>query len=432
MYISPEYKGSIRQILDNWPQQEVNIIVVTDGSRILGLGDLGVNGMGIPIGKLSLYVAGSGFHPSGCLPVTFDFGTNNEKFLNDEEYLGRREKRIKGEAYLEIVDEFMEAVTDKWPEVIVQFEDFSNDHAFLLLDRYREKYLCFNDDIQGTGAVILSGFINSLRIAKIDPGEVKLVFYGAGSAGIGVADMIASFIALKTDKSVEEARKQVWFVDSRGLITKNRGDKLASHKEPYAREDNGDTQIEGLLDILKYVKPHALIGLSGQGGAFEEDVITYMGDNNDKPIIFALSNPTKNAECSAEQAYKWTNAKAIFASGSPFDPVEINGKTLVPGQGNNMFIFPGLGFGAFKCHATRVSDKMIVTAAEVLSRYVNDEEIEKGNIYPPIENIRDISCRIAAEVMTVAKQENLTTMELPENLTKWVEQEMYVPHYIEQ
>lgn len=429
MYLSPEDKGSIRSILDNWPQKDVNIIVVTDGSRILGLGDLGVNGMGIPIGKLSLYVAGSGFHPSGCLPVTLDFGTNNEKLLNDDQYLGRREKRITGEPYLEIVDEFMAAVTDKWPQVLVQFEDFSNDHAFLLLERYREKYLCFNDDIQGTGAVVLSGFINSLRVAKVSPNDVKLVFFGAGSAGIGVADMIANFIALKTNKSVEEARKQVWFVDSRGLVTANRGDTLASHKIPYAREDNGDTQIKDLIDIIKYVKPHALVGLSGQGGSFKQEHITVMKENNERPIIFALSNPTKNAECSATQAYEWTDGKAIFASGSPFDPVEIDGKTLVPGQGNNMFIFPGLGFGAFKCHATKVSDKMIVSAAEVLSEYVSDDEIAKGNIYPPIDKIRDISCKIATKVIEVAKEQGLTTVEIPENLSQWIEGEMYLPQY---
>ena len=259
-------------MLNNWPQSEVDIIVVTDGSRILGLGDLGVNGMGIPVGKLSLYVAGSGFHPSGTLPVTFDFGTNNEKYLSDPEYLGRKEKRISGDAYLELVDEFMEAVTLKWPKVLVQFEDFSNDHAFMLLERYRERYLCFNDDIQGTGAVVLSGFINSLRIAKIDPKEVRLVFSGAGSAGIGVADMIVSFIAKKTGQSEEETRKQFWFTDSRGLITQNRGDELADHKKPYARDDNGDKQIKELKDVIEYVKPHALIGLSGQGGSFDEEV----------------------------------------------------------------------------------------------------------------------------------------------------------------
>merc|ERR1712137_1444360 len=424
MYFSPEDKGSIREILDNWPQEEVNIIVVTDGSRILGLGDLGVNGMGIPIGKLSLYVAGSGFPPSGTLPVTFDFGTNNETYLNDPEYLGRKEKRLTGDLYLELIDEFMAAVTQKWPKVLVQFEDFSNDHAFLLLERYREKYLCFNDDIQGTGAVILSGFINSLRLAKIDPNEVKLVFFGAG---IGVADMIVSFIAMKTGKSQAEARKQFWFVDSRGMITENRGDTLADHKVPYARKDNGDTQLKSLVDVVKYVKPNALIGLSGQGQSFTEEIITLMKENNESPIIFALSNPTKKAECTATQAYEWTDGKAIFASGSPFDPVEINGKVLVPGQGNNMFIFPGLGFGAVKCNASKVSDEMIVAAAEVLSNYVTDEEIQKGNIYPPIDNIRDISSKIATRVMEVAKEQGLCqACDIPED----IEKEMYIPKYI--
>lgn len=426
MYFSPEDKGSIRNILDNWPQDEVNIIVVTDGSRILGLGDLGVNGMGIPIGKLSLYVAGAGFAPSGTLPVTFDFGTNNESFLEDPEYLGRREHRLVGDAYYELIDEFMAAVTDKWPKVLVQFEDFSNEHAFSLLERYREKYLCFNDDIQGTGAVILSGFINSLRLAKINPSDVKLVFFGAGSAGIGVADMIVNFISKKTDRTPEDVRKQFWFVDSRGLVTANRGDKLESHKVPYARHDNGETQLKTLQDVVEFVKPQALIGLSGIGQAFTKDIITKMPEYSEKPIIFALSNPTKKAECSATQAYEWTDGKAIFASGSPFDPVEINGKILVPGQGNNMFIFPGLGFGAFKCNASKVSDEMIVAAAEVLSDYVNDSEIAKGNIYPPIENIREISCKIANRVMEVAREQGLASKDGIMD----VSEDMYIPQYI--
>merc|ERR1712137_868964 len=331
-------------------------------------------------------------------------------------YLGRRENRITGNAYLELIDEFMEAVYDKWPKVLVQFEDFSNDHAFLLLDRYRKKYLCFNDDIQGTGAVVLSGFINSLRVAKINPSSVKLVFFGAGSAGIGVADMIVSFISMKTGKNPEDVRKQFLFVDSRGLITANRGDRLASHKIPYARHDNGDVQLKSLADVVNYVRPNALIGLSGMGGSFSKDIITMMKDNNEKPIIFALSNPTKNAECSAQQAYEWTNGSAIFASGSPFDPVELNGKTFVPGQGNNMFIFPGLGFGASKCNAKIVSDEMIVAAAEVLSEYVTDEEIAKGNIYPPIDNIRDISGQIAMRVMQVAKEQGLAQGNIPKDI----------------
>lgn len=277
MYFSPEDKGQIREILDNWPN-EVQIIVITDGSRILGLGDLGANGMGIPVGKLSLYVAGAGFHPAGTLPVTFDFGTNNEKYLNDPSYVGIRATRdkVSQEEYFALMDEFMTAVNDKWPGLLVQFEDFSNDHAFSLLDRYREKYLCFNDDIQGTGAVVLSGFINSLRVANIDPNDIKLVFLGAGSAGIGVADMIVGYIVARTGKSKEEARKQFWFVDSRGLVTLNRGDKLESHKIPYARDDNGDHQFKSLLDVVSYVKPNTLIGLSGIGNSFTEDVSNFL------------------------------------------------------------------------------------------------------------------------------------------------------------
>jgi len=430
MYFTPNDRGYIREMLNNWPNEDVQIIVVTDGSRILGLGDLGANGMGIPIGKLSLYVAGSGFAPAGTLPVMLDLGTGNKDFLEDPEYLGCRHPRLSGDEYLTFVDEFMESVYDKWPNVLVQFEDFSNEHAFTLLERYRDRYLCFNDDIQGTGAVILSGFINCLRIAKIKANEVRLVFFGAGSAGIGVADMIVNMIASSTGISVEDARKQFWLVDSRGLITKNRGDTLQEHKVPYARDDNGDVQIKDLVDVVRYVKPHAIIGLSGIPRAFSEEVISQMNDYSETPIVFALSNPTNKAECTAEQAYTWTKGKAIFASGSPFDPVEYEGKTLVPGQGNNMFIFPALGFGAFQCSSKKVSDKMIVAAAEELASYVSDEKIAAGNIYPAISDIRTISVRIAARVMNIAKEEGHTTKDLPENLHQWIEEEMYYPTYV--
>lgn len=430
MYFCPEDKGVMREMLNNWPQDDVDIIVVTDGSRILGLGDLGANGMGIPIGKLSLYVAGAGFDPARTLPVTFDFGTNNESFLKDPEYVGRKERRIGGQEYLDLVDEFMTAVYDKWPKILVQFEDFSNDHAFLLLERYRNKYLCFNDDIQGTGAVILSGFINCLRVAKLDPEKVKLVFMGAGSAGIGVADMIVNFIAEKTNRPAKEVRKQFWFVDSRGLITKNRGDELQDHKVPYARDDNGDQQIKDLKDVVDFVKPNVLIGLCGIGQTFTKEVISSLNENCDRPIIFALSNPTKNAECTAQQAYEWTEGKAIFASGSPFDPVTYKGKTFVPGQGNNMFIFPGLGFASFICGAKEVSDAMIVAASTTLAEFVPDSEIEKGNIYPSIKCIREISTKIVARVINTAKKEGLATVEVPsDNLEEWISKRMYLPVY---
>jgi len=430
LYISINDKEYINEILDNWPSSDVQIIVVTDGSRILGLGDLGANGMGIPVGKLSLYVAGSGFAPSGTLPITLDLGTNNKDLVQAPDYLGLRQSRIGGQEYLEFLDLFMEAATKKWPNALVQFEDFSNNHAFELLDRYREKYFCFNDDIQGTGAVVLSGFINCLRLAKLDSKDMRLVFYGAGSAGIGVANIIVQWISLKSGRSQEDIRKQFWFVDSKGLITQNRGDKLTDQKIPFARTDNGDTQITELLEIVKHVKPHVLIGLSGVGGSFKEEVVSLLTEYSEKPIVMALSNPTNNAECTAEQAYTWTKGTAIFASGSPFKPVNYEGKLLIPGQGNNMFIFPGLGFGSYLCRAKKVSDGMIIAAANVLAEYVSDERISQGDIYPSIKDIRAISSQIAARVMTVAKEEGLSDIELPDNLVDWVSQVMYEPQYV--
>jgi malate dehydrogenase (oxaloacetate-decarboxylating)(NADP+) len=287
MYLSlAKDKNRIGDILNNWVHDDVQIIVVTDGSRILGLGDLGVNGMGIPIGKLSLYVAGSGFCPTGTLPIALDTGTNTDRYLTDPEYLGHYTPRSKGDEYLAFLDEFMSSVQKKWPSALVQFEDFTNDHAFLLLERYRHQYRCFNDDIQGTGAVVCSGFINSLRVANVKPQDVRIVFLGAGSAGVGVADMIVRFICSQTGVTPEQARTQIWFVDSRGLLTSNRGGSFEPHKIPYLRHDNGDRQISDLYEILEYVRPNALIGLSGIGGSFTDKVFFFS--------IFKLICKTKN------------------------------------------------------------------------------------------------------------------------------------------
>eukprot|EP01095_Lingulamoeba_sp_RSL-Kostka_P008893 TRINITY_DN302_c0_g4_i1.p1 TRINITY_DN302_c0_g4~~TRINITY_DN302_c0_g4_i1.p1 ORF type:complete len:564 (+),score=241.80 TRINITY_DN302_c0_g4_i1:22-1713(+) len=431
MYFASEDKGSIRSMLDNWPREQVDIIVVTDGSRILGLGDLGANGMGIPIGKLSLYVAGAGFNPARTLPCLLDFGTNREELLNDPEYLGMKHNRVTGEEYYSLVEEFVEAVYDKWPNVLVQFEDFSNDHAFDLLDIYRNKHLCFNDDIQGTGAVILSGYINCLKLQNIDPKDAKLVFIGAGSAGVGVADTIVSWFETQ-GISTEEARSKFYFVDSRGLVTADRGDKLASHKVRYARTDNDGKQAKDLLDIIKLVKPNGLIGLSGQSRIFHEDHIKEMCSFIDNPVIMALSNPTSKAECTAEQAYTWSEGKAIFCSGSPFDPVEINGKTIVPGQGNNMYIFPGLGFGAYLCKAKTITEPMIVAAAESLANSVNQDQLDSGCVYPKLDGIRDISSNVAVAVIKKAREQNLTTLDIPDDeLKEWIISKSYKPCYTE-
>ncbi|GAM21846.1 hypothetical protein SAMD00019534_050210 [Acytostelium subglobosum LB1] len=427
MYFSTQDRGQIRDILDNWPNPEVDIIVISDGSRILGLGDLGTNGMGIPVGKLQLYVAGAGFNPARTLPVIIDAGVNTKKYLEDKFYLGEKHSRVPDQEYYAIIEEFMVAVYNKWPKVLVQFEDISNDHCFNLLDIYRNRFLCFNDDIQGTGSVILSGFINAVRAVQIPLRDHRLVFFGAGSAGIGVADCIMSLF-LEQGLTEEEARKRFWFVDSKGLITTNRGDELAEHKKAYARTDY-TTQLKTLLEVVRDVKPTALIGLSGIGRSFTQDIIEEVSSHVEKPIIFSLSNPTSNAECTAEQAYTWSKGRCIFASGSPFAPVELNGVRLVPGQGNNMYIFPGLGLGAVVCHATKVTDSMIIAASKALASCVDDAEVITNKIYPGLSGIRDISIRIAVAVIEKAFEEGVATIARPESIEQLVRQYVYYPNY---
>ncbi|EGC40509.1 malic enzyme [Dictyostelium purpureum] len=428
MYFATQDKGSIRSMMDNWPADGVDIIVVSDGSRILGLGDLGTNGMGIPVGKLQLYVAGAGFHPTRTLPVIIDAGTNTKKYLEDKYYLGERHTRVADDQYYPLVDEFLQAAFDKWPNVLVQFEDISNDHCFKLLDDYRDKFLCFNDDIQGTGSVILSGFINSVRAVQKPITEQRMVFLGAGSAGIGVADCIMSLFE-EAGVSKEQARKSFWFVDSKGLITTTRGDTLTPQKRAYAREDY-DYQLKSLLEVVRDVKPTALIGLSGIGASFTQEIIEEMSKHVEKPIIFALSNPTTNAECTAEQAYQWTDGRCIFASGSPFKPVEYKNHTFVPGQGNNMYIFPGLGLGAHLCRSKHVTDAMIITAAKTLSKFVDDSEVVTGKIYPGLQHIREISTKIAVRVIEKAYEEGMAQLTpRPTDIEAFVRMNQYNPSY---
>jgi malic enzyme len=430
MYFSRNDKGLMRAMLDNWRLSDVAIIVVTDGSRILGLGDLGANGMGIPVGKLSLYVAAAGFHPALTLPVMLDFGTNNEALLADDLYIGQRHNRFAKEEYYSLVDEFLMAVKDKWPRCLLQFEDFSNDHCFDLLENYRNKLLCFNDDIQGTGAVVGSGFLNAVKLSGVPIRQHRIVFYGAGSAGVGVAAQIAALLVQETGCTVEEARQQFWFVDSRGLVTSTRGDKLEAHKVDFARKDIPvDGQIKSLIDVIKAVKPTALIGLSGQGGAFTQDILLEHFKHNQHPIVFPLSNPTKNSECTAKDAYTLSEGRALFASGSPFDPVEFNGHTYFPGQGNNMYIFPGLGFGAWLCHAKVVTDEMITAASRTLANCTSSDDLAQGRMYPPISRIRDISAVIAARVIEMAFKQGVAQIPKPEDALTFVRSNMWWPEY---
>jgi malate dehydrogenase (oxaloacetate-decarboxylating)(NADP+) len=423
-YVSLQDRGNIREIMQNWPHKETRIMVVTDGERILGLGDLGADGMGIPIGKLALYTACSGIHPTHCMPVMLDVGTNNEKLLNDPLYNGLERRRERGEQYDELVEEFIDAANEVFPGVLIQFEDFGNSNAFRFLDMYRNKACVFNDDIQGTGAVALSGLIASIRITGGRLEDQKILFLGAGEAGIGIAD---SYVAGLAEMGIapEEGRKRCWFVDSKGLLVESR-DNLAEHKLPYAHRH---PYIADYLEAVKTLKPTAILGLSGQPGTFTKDVIEAMAEINERPIIFALSNPTSMAECTAEQAYGWSDGRAIFASGSPFDPVKLGNQTFVPGQGNNAYIFPGVGLGVIVSRARTVTNEMFLAAAHSLANQVTDADLERGRIYPSLNRIRQVSALIALDVAKIAYDEGLTDKEEPDDILADIHDYMYQPVY---
>ena len=423
-YVSSHNRGQIKEILQNWPHKNARIIVITDGERILGLGDLGADGMGIPIGKLSLYTACAGIHPTECLPVMFDVGTNNEELLNDPLYNGLEQHRERGESFDSLLDEFIEAARETFPGVLIQFEDFGNTNAFRLLDKYRDKICCFNDDIQGTGAVALSGIIAAMRITGEKLADQRLLFLGAGEAGIGTAD---TFVAALVEEgmSVEDARKRCCFFDTQGLLTSNR-DKIADHKQRFARDM---PPINNFLEALETLKPTAILGLSGQPGSFPKEVIETMAKLNKRPIIFALSNPTSKAECTAEEAYRWSKGRAIFASGSPFAEVKYGNKIHVPGQGNNVYIFPGVGLGAIVSGSKRVTNEMFLAASHSLAKQVSEYDLERGCIYPPLSRVREVSAKIAYEVAMIAFNNGLTDREMPEDLMAEIREYMYQPVY---
>jgi malate dehydrogenase (oxaloacetate-decarboxylating)(NADP+) len=331
MYLSFSDKGHLHSVIQNWPH-DVEITVVTDGSRILGLGDLGINGMGIPVGKLSLYTACAGIHPLRTLPLCLDLGTNNEELRNDPLYLGSRRPKVTADEEREFLDEMMAALTERWPSIVIQYEDFKN--PFPSLERYQHTYTMFNDDIQGTGAVILAGFINAVKQSGTPAKDQRAVFLGAGSAGVGVAKQIVEYF-IKEGLTEDQARRCFWLVDSQGLVAHDRG-KLADHKLYFARDDNEGKQYKSLEEVVEYVKPTILMGLSTIGGAFTPKILERMAELNDRPVIFPLSNPSSKSECTFEEAIKYTKGKCLFASGSPFPTLKHDGKDLVPGQGNNM------------------------------------------------------------------------------------------------
>ncbi|CAL5331551.1 NAD-dependent malic enzyme 59 kDa isoform, mitochondrial-like [Camellia sinensis] len=413
MYFSAKDKGEMMSMIYNWPGHQVDMIVLTDGSRILGLGDLGVQGIGIPIGKLDMYVAAAGINPQRILPVMLDVGTNNQKLLENRLYLGLRQPRLEGEEYLSIVDEFMEAIHARWPKAIVQFEDFQMKWAFETLQRYRKRFCMFNDDIQGTAGVALAGLLGTVRAQGrplTDFVNQKIVVVGAGSAGLGVFNMAAQAVSRM---AAAETHPQFFLLDKDGLITTERKvvDPAAAPfaKAPGEIEGLGLREGANLVEVVKKVKPHVLLGLSGVGGIFNEQVLKAMRESDSpKPAIFAMSNPTMNAECTAVDAFNHAGENIVFASGSPFKNIDLgNGKVGHVNQANNMYLFPGIGMGALLSGARLISDGMLQAASECLASYITDEEIQSGILYPPTRSIRDITAEVGAAVVQAAVAEEL-------------------------
>ena len=425
LFVSSLDRGRVLDVLRNWPHADIRTIVVTDGERILGLGDLGANGMGIPVGKLSLYTACAGIDPAWSLPVTLDVGTDNAELLADPLYAGLPERRLRGEAYDALVDEFMQAVATLYPRALVQFEDFGNQNAFRILARYRDRACCFNDDIQGTAAVTLAGLSSAMRLV---PGgrlaDQRLLFLGAGEAGTGIADLVVAAMEAE-GLPAREARQRCWFVDSKGLVTSGRND-LAAHKRPYAHDH---VPVGALVTAIEALRPTALIGASGQPQTFTGPVLQAMATLNERPVIFALSNPTTRSECTAEQAYAATGGRAIFASGSPFAPVTCDGRVRVPGQANNAYIFPGVALGVVASRARRVTDAMFLVAARTLAAEVAEDDLAQERVYPPLARIRAISAAIATAVAGVAYESDLAAEPHPGDLRAFMEGQMYDPRY---
>ena len=423
LFISYQHAGHVRDVIERAPNKEVDVIVVTDGERILGIGDQGINGMGIPIGKLALYTACAGIDPAKTLPVVLDVGTNREEYLNDPLYLGLRKPRSRGPEYRALVDEFIAEARRRWPNVLIQFEDFGNQNAFKLLADYQEKILCFNDDIQGTASVVVSGLYSAMRIKKEKLTDQMFLFFGAGEAACGIANLIADAL-VSEGMTREEALKHCALFDSKGLVTKSRMDELAAHKKPFAHDYAKCTDF---VEAIKMIKPTGIIGVAAQPRTFTTEVLEEMAKLNERPIIFALSNPTSRAECTAEEAYRVTKGKALYASGSPFAPVEYEGKTFVPRQGNNSYVFPALGLGAVFSRSKWMPDGMFLVAAKKLAELVTDADLEQGSLYPSLDDIRPVSVKIGAAVAAYAYDTGLAGNERPQDLEKAVEAFMYRP-----
>lgn len=425
LYISADDRGRVVEILRNWPEREVGVVVVTDGERILGLGDLGAYGMGIPIGKLALYTACGGIPPSLCLPVMLDVGTNNAALLDDPLYTGLRRPRLRGSEYADLLDEFVAAVQEMFPGVLVQFEDFATENALGLLARYRDRACAFNDDIQGTAAVTLGALLVSGRVTGRRLADERLLFLGAGSAATGIADLVVAAL-VRAGLQPAEAARRIWMFDTGGLLVSSRIPALPAPRRRFAHEH---APVTTLPEAIRALRPTALVGVAGQPGLFTDAVLQAMAEVNERPVVFALSNPTSRAECSAEQAYRWTGGRAVFSSGSPCAALAIDGRRFAPSQTNNAYVFPGLGLAVTATGARRVTDEMLLAAADALAQQTEESLLRDGALLPPLQRIREVSLGVAVAVSRVAIATGLTERELPPDLEGYLRARMYQPIY---
>jgi malate dehydrogenase (oxaloacetate-decarboxylating)(NADP+) len=424
IYLPISARGRLKELLSNWPEKDVRFIVVTDGERILGLGDLGAGGMGIPIGKLSLYTACAGVPPPCCLPIVLDVGTNNQVLLDDPLYLGLRQQRVRGADYLAFVDEFVAAVQQLYPRCCIQWEDFANFNAVPILARYRDKICTFNDDIQGTAGVALAGIYGALRLTGGKLSEQRFLFLGAGSAATGIAELIS--LAMEQEgMDPAPARRRNALFDINGLLVTSRTD-LADFQKPFAQEH---PPVSTFVEAVKALRPTGIIGVSTVPKLFNREVIEAMARINERPIIFPYSNPTSRSECTAEEAYRWSDCRAVFASGSPFPPVEINGRRFVPGQGNNVYIFPAMGMAVFATEATRVTEEMFIVAAQAVAEQVTEEALSMGLIYPPQSRILEASLHVAERIAAYIFDQGLARVPRPDDVGALVRARAYRPVY---
>ena len=424
MYLPITARGRVKELLDNCPQPDVRFIVVTDGERILGLGDQGIGGMGIPIGKLALYTACAGVPPQFNLPITLDVGTDNPQLLHDPLYLGLRQRRVRGDEYHAFIDEFVQAVEACFPRCCLQWEDFANTNAVPILERYRDKICTFNDDIQGTAAVALAGIFGALRISGQKLSQQRFLFLGAGSAGTGIAELISQAMT-RDGLSLAEARSRNILFDVQGLLVDSRTD-LADFQKPFALRH---APVATFVEAVRQLRPTGIIGVSAVPKLFNQPVVEALAQINPRPIVFPYSNPTSRSECTAEEAYRWSDGRAIFASGSPFPPVQWGGHTFLPGQGNNVYVFPAVGMAVLATAAKRVTQEMFIVAAEAIAAEVTQENLDAGLIYPPQSKIFEASLRVAAKVAQYIFDHDLARAERPADIAAHIHALAYRPVY---